>query len=378
MLKVDLSNAFNSVTRSSVLQGALHYCPAAYNFLLTAYRTKAPLFSGGRVLWSEEGTHQGCPLGPLGFALGIQPVLEMVQERHQLHWQSWYLDDGILFGSPDAIAASLHTLKDELEPRGLQINLSKCQLWGPGVGRWTGPDLEVVPWSAKEGVTILGVPINYPGSQAYADKYWVQVVEKLRRAVQRVTDLVDPQCAHHLLRKCLDGCKVTHLLRSTDTYKGQALLEDCEEVIFEGFGDLLGCSLSPTQRVQAGLPLKVGGCGIRCPMTIRPAARIAALASYYSEGAEAVGAPAIARQPRAEWLQAPLEELQVVVGANFDPVTAWRGRLDQITGATADHKRQKWWSEAIGRKRMERLLDFSSPRDQARLLEQANGVAPAS
>jgi hypothetical protein len=212
-------------------------------------------------------------------------------ERHQLHWQSWYLDDGILFGSPEAITGALHTLQEELGPRGLQTNLSKCQLWGPGVGRWAGPVLGVVPWTAKEGVTILGVPINYPGSHAYADKYWEQVVEKLRRAVQRVTDLVDPQCAHHLLRKCLDGCKVTHLLRSTNTYKGRALLEEGEEVIFGGFGDLLGCSLSPLQRVQAGLPLKVGGCGIRCPMTIRPAARIAALASYYSEGAEAVGAP---------------------------------------------------------------------------------------
>jgi hypothetical protein len=50
------------------------------------------------------------------------------------------------------------------------------------------------------------------------------------------------------------------------------------------------------------------------------------------------------------------------------------GRVTQITGATSDHRRQKWWSEAIGGKAMERLLDHSTPRDQARLLEQANGV----
>ena len=69
-----------------------------------------------------------------------------------------------------------------------------------------------------------------------------------------------------------------------------------------------------------------------------------------------------------------LEELHATLGVNWDPVTTWRGRPDHIVGATADHKRQKWWSEAMGRQVMTRLLDTSSPRDQARLLDQANGL----
>ena len=128
------------------------------------------------------------------------------------------------------------------------------------------------------------------------------------------------------------------------------------------------------QRSQVGLPLRVGGCGVRCPMRIRPAARIAALAAYYTEGAKAVGAPPSMCQPRAAWIQPAVTELQVKQVVNFDPVTAWQGRLELITSATKDHCQQKWWSEAIGRKVMETLLQTSSPRDQARLLEQATGV----
>jgi hypothetical protein len=68
-LKVDLSNAFNTVDRGQVLQAAARLAPAAYNFLAFAYSRTAPLFTGGQMLTSETGTHQGCPLGPLGFAL---------------------------------------------------------------------------------------------------------------------------------------------------------------------------------------------------------------------------------------------------------------------------------------------------------------------
>jgi hypothetical protein len=185
MLKVDMSNAFNCVSRKCVLQGALQYCPSVYNFLLTAYRTRAPLFSGGRVLWSEEGTHQGCPLGPLGFALGIHPILEQIRDEHAPDWQSWYLDGGILFGSPECVARCLSSLQVGLADRGLSINLSKCELWGPGCGRWAGPDLRMVPWTPEGGVTILGVPINCPGSHAHAETYWGKVVGQLREAVQK-------------------------------------------------------------------------------------------------------------------------------------------------------------------------------------------------
>ena len=87
-----------------------------------------------------------------------------------------------------------------------------------------------------------------------------------------------------------------------------------------------------------------------------------------------MGVPECAHRPNSNWLNAVLVELQATLGVNFDPVTAWLGRQDLITGAHADHLQQKWWSEALGRKAMQTLLDHAPPRDQARLLEQANSI----
>ena len=48
----------------------------------------------------------------------------------------------------------------------------------------------------------------------------------------------------------------------------------------------------------------------------------------------------------------------------------------KIVHAERDHKRQKWWSHAIGKRVIRELLENpeTSARDQARLLEQSNGL----
>ena len=88
ILKVDMTNAFNTVDRTALLRSCLHYTPALYNFLRFAYGTAAPLYLGESTIPSRTGTHQGCPLGPVGFALALQPTLELLQRDSRLIWQS--------------------------------------------------------------------------------------------------------------------------------------------------------------------------------------------------------------------------------------------------------------------------------------------------
>ena len=80
-LQVDFTNAFNCLDRSAILSAAALRTPTCFNYLRFAYGTPAPLYIGGQTLFSLTGTHQGCPLGPLGFALGLQDVLEDLQSR---------------------------------------------------------------------------------------------------------------------------------------------------------------------------------------------------------------------------------------------------------------------------------------------------------
>ena len=74
-LQVDLRNAFNSIDREAVLRGARDDCPSLYNFLAFAYGRPAPLLCGDAVIESQVGVHQGCPLGPVGFTVGLQPTI---------------------------------------------------------------------------------------------------------------------------------------------------------------------------------------------------------------------------------------------------------------------------------------------------------------
>ena len=123
---------------------------------------------------SETGTHQGCPLGPLGFALAIQPLLEDLVDRGELVWSTWYLDDGILIGSPEKVAEAFTKLRQGLAERGLVINEFKCEIWGPRVAPFAEahPQVQQIPWQPDSGTKVLGCPVNYPRTAGFSDAFW--------------------------------------------------------------------------------------------------------------------------------------------------------------------------------------------------------------
>jgi hypothetical protein len=131
LMKVDLSNAFNCIDRQTVLHETQTCCPALYTFIRYCYQLNAPLFCGGQVLSSQTGVHQGCPLGPTGFALGIHSLIERL-ETVGLTWQSWYLDDGVLIGDALSVSAAYLQIQTEMTRIGLAVNARKCEIWGPG------------------------------------------------------------------------------------------------------------------------------------------------------------------------------------------------------------------------------------------------------
>ena len=96
VLQVDFKNAFNTVDRTTLLRAAAQRAPSSFNYLCYAYGSPAPLFVGDTIILSQAGTHQGCPLGPLGFALGLQDVAERIAKDAGLLWSAWYKDDGLL------------------------------------------------------------------------------------------------------------------------------------------------------------------------------------------------------------------------------------------------------------------------------------------
>ena len=97
--------------------------------------------------------------------------------------------------------------------------------------------------------------MGYPGSQAYAKQAWTTANTKLVTAVQLVRGLADAQLAYHLVRFCLDGCKVNHLLRASDCYDGvDAEVRLSESTVLEGFQTFWAVPCSPTTWYRQDCP----------------------------------------------------------------------------------------------------------------------------
>ena len=67
-VKLDITNAFNSISRTAVIRSVIELAPALYQFVHCAYSTQSDLQFGGWTLKSREGVQQVDPLGPLLFS----------------------------------------------------------------------------------------------------------------------------------------------------------------------------------------------------------------------------------------------------------------------------------------------------------------------
>ena len=92
VLKVDATNAFNSLNRLSALHNILHTCPALAKIIINCYRSASYLFVCGSELKSEEGTTQGDPLAMPFYALATLPLIKELSSQCSVIY-AWYADD---------------------------------------------------------------------------------------------------------------------------------------------------------------------------------------------------------------------------------------------------------------------------------------------
>ena len=195
-----------------------------------------------------------------------------------MEWESWYLDDGILVGTPSEVFDYLGRLQVALSNVGLHLNLGKCQLWGPGIQGAGDPlprypdglpldhparAIPVMPFVAQSGITLLGVPIDFPGSSHGTCTHWAVTVQKSKTLLDRLRMFPDSQIQHALLRHCLDACRVMHLLRSTIFERAgdspqalaNAVRQAAEDLVGTGVPDITwGANNTPNAPWRAGHP----------------------------------------------------------------------------------------------------------------------------
>ena len=141
----------HSVTQLIVSTPPERHCSLTFGMLLTASHVSRCLWGYGNIFpaWLHGlnpatppspyficccGVQQGDPLGPLGFAITLQPIVERIKaEVPGLILNSWYLDDGTLMGSAEDLAKALNIIESDGPAVGLVLNRSKSLLYIPQV-----------------------------------------------------------------------------------------------------------------------------------------------------------------------------------------------------------------------------------------------------
>ena len=98
----------------------------------SCYSAQPFLHLGKDTILSCCGVQQGDPLGPLGFALTLHPVVKCIKaEVPTLALNAWNLDDGTLVGQPEELSAALHIIEQDGPSVALHLNRCKSLLFVP-------------------------------------------------------------------------------------------------------------------------------------------------------------------------------------------------------------------------------------------------------
>ena len=288
-VSVDISNAFNTVNRSAVLQSVRTHFPSLAPWVDCCYRHDSHLFTGSdaasdQVISSSRGVQQGDPLGPVLFALAIHPVIQeaLVDTERSfpagLDICSFYLDDGICAGDAQTVSFFLRALIRGLRRIGLVVNLAKTEVIPPcATSQSFGPD--IFPggiWNNTACFKLLGAAIGTP---AWCELLLGRRVRKARALIDAIGRFPDSHGAFCLLRSCSGWAKVSHSCRTVPPDAQPVGLRNADTDIRLALGRLVGSSLSDDDWRLASLGIASGGVGARSASEHAPAAYFASFAA---------------------------------------------------------------------------------------------------
>ena len=211
-LKLDFSNAFNSLRRDRMMESVRQRTPEMYPFVFSAYEEPSSLLCGDAVLPSLERVQQGDPLGPLLFCLTIYPLIQQLTSKFRL----FYLDDGIMGGCLSDILHDLQNLEVLASDLGIRLNQDKSELFCSdpatrGEILSTVPGLHVL---IRDEVAVLRSPVG--GIESLSGAI-LEEVEWLHLMGDRL-HLMHAHDALLLLRHSFSMPKILHMLRTAPCF----------------------------------------------------------------------------------------------------------------------------------------------------------------
>ena len=301
-LKLDFSNAFNTVDRRLLLS-SLYNTPQLrplWRIVQFAYSTSPPLLlqrCHGKSIPSSNGVRQGDPLGTLLFCFYIKDLLAAIVEETGAQPYA-YVDDVHLLGEPEQVLRALDLLRDRLPSLSLQLNPSKStfayfhQTTHPLPSAVTDPLLAAGVKVVHDFLPVLGAVVGASESDIKQGlRHLWKEASSMSPFFRRLSSPDLP--VHHsmvLLRMC-GVPKLNHLLRSIappciawlanefDLEVEKMALSKLDIAHEEIPPSLSSHSLHLFVSLILSLPLSLGGFGLPKTLLLSPAAFIASLAT---------------------------------------------------------------------------------------------------
>ena len=315
--------------------------PGLYRFCLLSYGQPTALKFGDNVIWSLEGAQQGDPLGPLLFCLTIQPLLMSLSSELVIA----YMDDVTIGGDRSSVARDVTCVIDKGAEYGLTLNTAKCE----SISNVTAVNISVLTsfhQLTPDTATLLGAPLSTGPAM---DACLAGRSEDLARAADRLK-LVSAHDALLLLRNCLSASKLLYTLRSARC-AGHELLQSFDDLQRSALGRICNVTLTDDQWLQASLPVRMGGLGVRRVSSLAISAFLASAAGT--------------RQLQDQILSGT----GVTSDVDFDQSLA--SRIQSAPQGAAVGKQKAWDTPVIMAEFGDLMTRYTEPRHRARLLAAA-------
>ena len=201
--------------------------------------------------------------------MAFQPTLASLPSSLRLG----YLDDVTIGGNMSAVENDVNIVLTSGKVIGLSLNSAKCEIITQSEIP-SGLSISNFRCVTPEDSVLLGAPL-LTGSAldtALSDK-----CTELATAESRLS-LISAHDALMLLKSSLSTPKLLHLLRSSPC-TGHSTLATNDNTLRHCVSGITNCGLTDDQWIQASLPVKAGGLGLRRATQLAPSAYQAAFSA---------------------------------------------------------------------------------------------------
>ncbi len=282
-IKIDCTNAFNSINRNHAVGKVMELFPAMAKFTRWLYHRNPQYVynmtdGSSHTIDSLTGVVQGDPLGGVIYCVGQHEALLACQQVTALKqdkdlFTPAYCDDIYLVGSPDNVYAAFDVLRDKLKAIDLTINPSKSLLYLPkhtsfvnDIGE-SHSEVELARVSelapeglpiTHDGILVLGSPV---GTEEFVVNTCKTTVEEAMCNLTRLLPQAHPQIANVIIRNCVNTI-AAYMARTTPSTLARPALRIFDKKVMD-IWQAIGGQRPPNRQFLTSIPLRHGGDGIR-------------------------------------------------------------------------------------------------------------------